>query len=161
MDGSSLEQRVAALERQNRRLKACVGIIAALVSVPVLAAATSTQTADVLRANRFEVVGNGKVVAQIAADENGGLIRIWHTSGSAAVTLSAKALGGGSMTVWDSESRRAGYLAAGPWGGSLDISKRGETVGYFDAVRAGVDSVGAALCVGKTADGCSYRIPGK
>ena len=114
----TLEERVTALERQNRRLRSWTGALTALLMVPVFAAATGGQS-DVVRASRFEVVRQGQVVVQIDGDVDGGQVVIRNAAGV-----------------------QAGFLQATATGGSLDISNaQGKTAGFFDAMKDGSGKV--------------------
>ena len=121
MSEITLEERVAALERDNRRLRSWTGGLTALLCVPLFAAATGGQSAEVVRASGFEVVRNGRVVAQLDSDAAGGRVLVRNADGV-----------------------HAGYFKGTAIGGSLDVSNAaGKTVGYLDATKAG----GAKLCV--------------
>jgi subtilisin family serine protease len=126
-----LEQRLSALERQNRRLKTWLGGVFVLSLVPFALGAAAQTNADVLRATKFEVVKDGKTVASLAALADGG-----------------------SLDIYDAAGNRAAYLASTKNGGSLDISKKGMTVGYFDARESG----GAILCVQNNIEKCVVTI---
>ena len=124
-----LNRRMSAIERENRRLKAVLGVFAVLALIPIVvgAAAQQAATAEVVRATRFEVVQNGKVVASMSAATNGG-----------------------SVDVFDAAGARAGFLRSTQLGGSLDISKAGKSVGYFGALERG----GGWLCVANASNQC-------
>ena len=128
MHARTIDERLSALERENRRLKACTGALALGLAIPLFVAAASPQASDVVRATRFEVVRDGRVVVQIDSDQDGGQVIVRNAAGL-----------------------RAGFLQATPKGGSLDISDAsGKTVGYFDALKAG----GGEVCVYNSDNKC-------
>ncbi|HZR25608.1 MAG TPA: hypothetical protein VFA59_18570 [Vicinamibacterales bacterium] len=120
----TLAARLRRLERQNTILKCLVlALLAGVPTFTVLAAQQNTSSPDTIRANRFEIVRNGRVQAVMTSDDNGGIVEVWRASGEV-----------------------AGYIRSTKDGGSLDISdKTGKTVGFFDATasQGGVLAVSA------------------
>lgn len=126
----ALNRRMFAIERQNRQLKVLVGVLITVGLAPLVMGAAGQSAAavpDVVRAQKFEVVQNGKVVAAVSAASTGGRVEVFDTNGA-----------------------RAGYLRSTANGGSLDISKGGNTVGYFDALARG----GAWMCANSSSNQC-------
>ena len=88
--------RIVALESQLRTLKRLFYGTACLLLAGVAVAATNMQgIPDVIQAKKFEVVNkNGKPVAQLGADEDGGIARVFGNNREEVVVLSASKSGG-------------------------------------------------------------------
>jgi len=114
----TLEERIGRLERQNRRLKAAFGLLAAaVVGVLVLGqvAPSSAPTGPLLlpervRAKRFEVINDaGKPVVTLMAWEHGGWIETRDNQGHRLFDMSATDDGHGLFSTYNKDG--TGLLA--------------------------------------------------
>lgn len=79
-----LEQRLSALERQNRRLKTLLMVLFALALAPLFVSAAAQQAnapLSVIRAEQFDVVKDGKTVLTLGSTAQGGNLVLFNTAG--------------------------------------------------------------------------------
>lgn len=129
-----LEAELASLRKRNRTF----GVLLMLaVAVPALLAFGRGQV-QVVRAERFEVVKDGKVLAKL--DESvfgGGSLSIYSEDGKEVGYLLATSTGG-MLSILDKDGKPVGMLSTGTEGGSLGIfNKDGKHVGGLAATRSG------------------------
>jgi hypothetical protein len=122
------EERINGLETQVQTLKRIVYGFGCLLVAGVVVSATSLQTVpDVIRAKRFEVVnGDGKVVVQLVATENGGVLVIANKDGTPLTAIFAGADGGG-LGISNNEGKAVVGIYADADGGALGICNKDET----------------------------------
>ena len=99
----TLEERIETLESQLSRIRRRESKVKALALLVVLAAGVSFLWAvykpserqeKTIRAERFEVTRDGKTVAVLTADSNGGRLGIYNKDGKPVARLSAEPDGG-------------------------------------------------------------------
>ena len=106
--GVSLGQRIAGVEKQNRRLKwgmtaLCVVGVAAFV----VGQAAPEEVPDVIRAKQFEVVNEAGVsVVTLRSWELGGWIETRNRQGKHLFTVAATNRGDGSLGIYSAEGKR-------------------------------------------------------
>jgi hypothetical protein len=166
----NFETRLAVLERQVtahrqsalRYRRVCMALLLALIGGACLAAAQARPVADVIRANRIEVLNDaGKLVFAASAGAPGGgaggQIDLWNAVGRNVLRASVNATGG-DLAVWNNAGANVAGLFATPTGGELAVwtasgnrrvraagDDRGGRVEVFDA--AGKPSLGLAVNV--------------
>src|SRR5947209_3219005 len=90
----SLEDRVAGLERSNRRLRLGVFVFCALTALLCVFGFRSAQFTDLIRARELDIVGaNGHTVVVIKAEKGGGVMTTSADEGKGAVVIRANTLG--------------------------------------------------------------------
>lgn len=125
----SLEQRIEALERANRRLRAAViGLaLAAVAGIGLGAAQEATQpgqdaTQDLLRARTLEIVGpdgTATLVLQSAATGSGEIL-LRNGKGGVAATLSADPTGAGRFGINGRNGQPIVLMAPSQFGGTIN-----------------------------------------
>ena len=114
----TLEDRVVALEATQRRYRCLVAAMALTVLATMLLAAGPKPVPDVIRAKRFEVMGQqGKPVVAVWGTERGGWVYLYNDQGRELVTL-----GGGTVAVLNAERRKLVRLTAAERGGVLEVA---------------------------------------
>ena len=103
----STDTRIESLETQVRTLKRMLFGVFGVVVVGGLLAATNLQSVpDVVRAKMFEVVNDeGKVVASIGADAEGGVLSIGNNEGEEVAAIAATVDGDGGIVTIDSKGK--------------------------------------------------------
>jgi hypothetical protein len=97
-----LENELRGLRRRNRLLVVVAAVALLAVAVPALVVADRAQS-QVVRAEGFEVVKDGKTVATLAADSDGGVLNILNKDGKPVAGLGAFSDGGGRLGIWDKD----------------------------------------------------------
>ena len=124
----TLEDRVTQLEGElaslRRRNGALVAFALIALTVPAILAFREGQE-KVIRAERFEVVQDGKTVAELSASEYGGWLKIYNKEGKFAAFLGALPDGGG-LGIFNKDGKAAAALGALPDGGGLGIFNNDE-----------------------------------
>lgn len=120
----SLEARIAELQNAsvNARRWKTLGLSAsvALIALAGVAATQSSQTADVIRARRFEVVDqNDKIVLLAGIGQNGGQIDVWSNGGTNVLRFGANN-DGGDLAIWNNAGSGVASLYASSQGGRIE-----------------------------------------
>ena len=100
-----MQNEITELRNQVRTLKRIVYGFGCLLVAGVVVSATSLQTVpDVIQAKKFEVVnGDGKTVASIGADAEGGVLSIGNNEGEEVAAIAATIDGDGGIVTIDSK----------------------------------------------------------
>ncbi|HSU29476.1 MAG TPA: hypothetical protein VLJ68_13910, partial [Chitinophagaceae bacterium] len=121
---STIETRLLALEKSNRRYKKIVSslvLVAGLISV--MAFTKKNVIPDLLQARNFEVVNTqGSVVARMTTLDGSGRISTFNTSGGKMMDMIPNDAGGGALIVYDGKGNmnaRITYTEGG--GGSIGV----------------------------------------
>ena len=125
-----MQNEITELRNQVRTLKRIVYGFGCLLVAGVVVGATSLQTVpEVIQAKRFEVVNDdGKTVAEIFADEDGGALRILNKDGQPVVGFFADE-DGGMLGISNKDGTPVSGLYSDKDGGVLRIySKDGASV---------------------------------
>ena len=114
------EERINCLETQVRTLKRIVYGFGCLLVAGVVVSATSLQTVpDVIQAKKFEVVNDeGKKVAVLFANEDGGVLGILNKDEKVVALLGANE-DGGSLSIFNKDGGAIAGLGADEDGGEL------------------------------------------
>ncbi|MCH7903974.1 MAG: hypothetical protein IH944_05325 [Armatimonadetes bacterium] len=101
----TINERLARLEKTNRLLVIACSI---LVALPVLAAVTAFQDPtddipEVVRAEGFELVVDGKVEAELKPGMGGGQLSLMDRDGEVAISVAPFPQGGGVITIMSKE----------------------------------------------------------
>ena len=120
----SLEARIAELQHASvnaRRWKTfAVTAGVALIALAGVAATQSSQTADVIRARRFEVVDqNDKIVLLAGIGQNGGQIDVWSNGGTNVLRFGANN-DGGDLAIWNNAGSGVASVYASSQGGRIE-----------------------------------------
>ena len=120
----SLEARIAELQnasvnaRRWKTLAVTAGV--ALIALAGVAATQSSQTADVIRARRFEVVDqNDKIVLLAGIGQNGGQIDVWSNGGTNVLRFGANN-DGGDLAIWNNAGSGVASVYASSQGGRIE-----------------------------------------
>jgi len=119
------DTRIESLETQVRTLKRMLfGVFGLVVVGGLLAAASMQSVPDVIQAKSFLVVnGEGKGVAVIGSDTEGGVLNIFNKDGEASISLLADQ-GGGVLGVFK-DGNIAALIKGDSDGGFLRINNKG------------------------------------
>jgi hypothetical protein len=124
-----LEQRLSAVERQNRRLRLLLVVLFAVAVAPVFVSAGAQQSTagNIIRAEQFEVVKDGKTVLRLGSTAQGGSLDIYNTTGNTVAflttndhgaTMKLSNLAGKNAVVFlGSNTSDVGFLFLGPGDG--------------------------------------------
>ncbi len=116
----ALEKEVRALQEQNRKLRWWLLFTFLLAGLPyLLATQTQTMNSSTIRAERFEVIRDGKVVATL--DKQGLTIR---NEGEKAVAWLWITPDGGHLSIRTNEGKEVAMLGATPSGGRLGLWRK-------------------------------------
>jgi hypothetical protein len=126
----NLEARLAQLERaEQRRRRVLAAAIPLVAGLTVVAAVAREPAADVIRAERFEVVGpNGGTVLTLGSDADGGLIQVLNNDGDPMLNIWVDDDGGALYVKDQSDSIVALLAADNERRGMLQLRDRGTTV---------------------------------
>lgn len=128
----SIEQRIARLERQNRRLRVTVGAMLAVGAAGLLMGAAreaaSAEVPAVIRAHRFEVVTEQGKPAIILAMTNreSGTIATLDAKGNKLVNLGVTTNGEGTVTMQNNRGKDIVRLAATTAGEGVILTQNGD-----------------------------------
>jgi len=108
-----MQNEITELRTQVRTLKRIVYGFGCLLVAGVVVSATSLQTVpDVIQAKRFDVVNNeGKRVAVLGADKDGGRLSILNNDRKSVAGLLVNA-DGGVLEIYNSGGKRVAALSA-------------------------------------------------
>ncbi|MDA1262877.1 MAG: hypothetical protein O3B75_08290 [Planctomycetota bacterium] len=120
----TLEARIAELQHADHRARRwkilAVSAGVALISLAGLAATRPSQTAEVIRARRFEVVDqNDKIVLLAGIGQNGGQIDVWSNSGTNVLRFGANN-DGGDLAIWNNAGSGVASVYATSQGGRIE-----------------------------------------
>lgn len=135
---AALEGSVASLRRENRLLKVALLVVVFLASLPYLMAFQPT-VLPVVRAEQFEVVRDGKVVASLrSSPDGGGALFIVSKDGEIVAGLISTP-DGGVLGINNKDGEIVAILSSNPYGGSLLIfNKDGKPVAGLGLTLMGV-----------------------
>ena len=113
-----MQNEITELRNQVRTLKRIVYGFGCLLVAGVVVSATSLQTVpDVIQAKKFEVVNDeGKSVARLGANENGGALSIHNKDGKSVSALYTED-GGGVLSIRNKDEKRVADIYAYDRGG--------------------------------------------
>lgn len=120
----TLEGRIAELQYADHRARRwktlAIASGVALIALAGIAATRPSETADVIRARRFEVVDqNDKIVLLAGIGQNGGQIDVWSNSGGNAMRFGANS-DGGDLAIWNNAGVGVASIYASPQGGRIE-----------------------------------------
>ena len=124
-----MQNEITELRNQVRTLKRIVYGFGCLLVAGIVVGATSLQTVpDVIQAKKFEVVnGDGKTIAQLSGDSQGGGLFIFNKRGSAVVGITANSNGGG-LGIMNNDGRMVADIDVTKDGGVISTANNeGET----------------------------------
>ena len=103
-----LEQRIASLERETRRLRrGLLGLMALGAAFLMMGQVQQSGPPEVVRARLFEVIGaNGRIVARLGHTRNYGSMLLYTPSGTRVVTAGPSRSGKGFISTYDGRGVR-------------------------------------------------------
>ncbi len=158
-----LEKTLARLENSNRRLRFLL-CLAGLAAVPFLVGAGFVLQDKIVRTGALEIVNaQGKTVARLGSDEDGGKLTLMNSAGMTVAQVGVDTNGGGYAAVVDS-GERAGvtldtdadggqvvvYAKEGNPGAALQIASGSGLLSVYNATKTKVVETGA------TSEGAGY-----
>ena len=99
---TTIETRLADLEKANRRYRRIITAIVALASIGMITAFTRNQIQDKVQAKTFEVLdNNNRVLVSMGAGDGGGRVTTYNAQGNKQVDMLPNNAGGGAFIVYD------------------------------------------------------------
>ena len=116
----NIEERLKNLEMQNRYQRKYIKF-SSFIFVFICLTGASYNLLSPISTNQLQVIGkNGKVVATVSSDNNGGALELWNNNGQQMFKISSNSVGG-DLAIFNNEGKNIAGFYAKSTGSSLKL----------------------------------------